>query len=279
MWILWVALAIVLFVLWKKFFKIPKYGESLLITGGIKTGKTQLAVYIVLHEYRKRKFSWWIGKRILSLLPFKKCKKLKDAPMPRVYANVPIWVKGGYIPLTEKLLRREENFIPHSVVYICEASLVADSMTYKDDLLNEQLLLFNKLFSHQLHGGLLVYDTQSISDNHYSVKRVLNSYFNIHHTVKVPFFCIMYVREMVYSADDNTVNSVNEDIEDTLKMVIVPKSVWRHYDRYCYSVLTDNLPRNEKVVKVGKFSRKKADKIVSFKKYKTINNKEEETKK
>ena len=132
------------------------------------------------------------------------------------------------------------------------------------------MLLLNKLIAHETKGGYIFYDTQSIMDNHYAVKRCLSTYFYIHHMRKIPFFCLAWVRELKFSDDNSAVNTFETDIEDTLKLVIIPKKVWKLFDCYCYSALTDHLPVVDKTVKVHKFGDKKARKIISFRKYQSI---------
>ena len=78
---------------------------------------------------------------------------------------------------------------------------------------------------------------------------------------------IMFIREERYSED--TINTYGEDIEETMKIHIVPKSTWRKFDCYCYSALTDDKP-SMKEADQRKASDLKARDIVSFKEYKTI---------
>jgi hypothetical protein len=49
---------------------------------------------------------------------------------------------------------------------------------------------------------------------------------------------------------------------------LVSKRVWKMFDAYCYSVLTDHLPVASDVVEGRDLSDLKARKIVSFRKYK-----------
>lgn len=258
---------ILLFVFDKKFIKHLKLGNLVLVTGGVKTGKSTLAVNLSIKQYKKALFSYKV--RCFFVCVFKIFKPQLVMPeKPLLYSNVPLNVKFGYVPLTEKLLKRENRFAYKSVIYINEASLIADSMFFKDMLANEQLLLFNKLIGHSTKGGYLIYDTQSIQDCHFAIKRCLNNYFNIHHSVKCfPFFVFLKVREMFYSDDGSVINVADNDIEFNNKWVCVPKSTWKKFDCYCYSVLTDNLPVEKNVVVPDSL---KADKIVSFKKFYTI---------
>lgn len=261
-----IAIAILLCFLLTKY-KIPKVGNMILITGGIKTGKTMLSVRLAKKLYNQQLIKYYIRYAFQYLKPKNKRKVLEK---PLLYSNIPLKLK--YVPLTTDLLCRRERFAYGSVCYVCESSLVADSMSYKDDEMNERLLLFNKLFAHETRGSYLVYDTQSICDNHFSIRRCLSTYLHIHHTTKIPFFpfVVMHLREMYYSDDGNISNTQESDVEDNLKITLVPKSTWKLYDRYCYSVLTDNLPCDNKVINNEKNKDLKARKIISFKKFKTI---------
>lgn len=253
------------FLLFK--YKIPRVGNMVLITGGIKTGKSMLSVRLAVKLYRQQLMKWYIH-RFFNVFKRKSKRKLKEKPL--LYSNIPL--KLNYVPLTNELLSRRDRFAFGSICYICESSLVADSMSYKDEELNERLLLFNKLFAHETHGGTVIYDTQSISDNHYACKRCLSTYLHIHHTLKIPLFpwVIMYLREMYYSDDGAVTNTQESDVEDNLKITLVPKSTWKLYDRYCYSVLTDDLQCERNEVNYKKSNDLKARKIISFKKFKTI---------
>lgn len=240
-----------------KQYKTLKVGSIALVTGGVKTGKSTLAIYIAISNYKRKvrqaKFRNF----------FRKIFDLPLEELPLLYSNIPLTVP--YVPITQELLRREERFVYNSVAYIGEVSLVADSQMIKDKELNDSLLAFFKLFGHETKGGLCVMDSQCVSDCHYSLKRVLSEYFYIHHLVKwIPFFMVAYLKECRYSEDGSIVQSEQEDTEVQLKRVIIPKKYWKYFDSYCYSALTDKLPVNKNVV--DKVDSLKATKIVSFKK-------------
>ena len=80
--------------------------------------------------------------------------------MPLIYSNVPLAMP--YVPLTDDLLLRKKRFVYGSVIYVQEASLVADSQLIRDMDVNERLMLFNKLIGHETKGGVIIYDTQCI---------------------------------------------------------------------------------------------------------------------
>lgn len=269
--ILILALIIVALVLLLRVIKIPKVGNMILITGGIKTGKSTLSVHMVNRLYTRQLIKFYIKGFLLRVVKFLKIKKFKNVPLPEkplIYSNIPL--KRDYVPLTNDLLLRKTRFVYGSVVYVCESSLFCDSQSFKNDEVNERMLLLNKLFAHETKGGFLVYDTQSISDNHYAVKRTLSTYLHIHHTIKIPFFCLMWLQELHYSEDGSRINTFDDDAENKLQLIIVPKSVWKQFDCYCYSVLTDKLKVDNNVVKKSKVKSLKAKKIISVKKFKTI---------
>ena len=62
---------------------------------------------------------------------------------------------------------------------------------------------------------------------------------------------------------DNTSNDFSEDVEESLKTVIVPKRTWKLFDCYCYSALTDHLPVEDTLAKPNDL---KARDVVTFKK-------------
>lgn len=243
-------------------FKTAKVGSLALVTGGVKCGKSTLSVAIARSEYRAR----------CRKIKFKNffCK-LFNKPLyklPLLYSNVPLGMP--YVPITEDLLLRKKRFEYGSVIYVQEASLVADSQLIRDMDINERLMLFNKLIGHETKGGVIIYDTQCITDVHYSIKRCVSNYFYIHHLTKwIPFFLIAYVQECRYSDDGTTITVNTDDTETKLKRVILLKSTWKYFDCYCYSVLTDNLPVENTIIYNNKKTKDlKARNILSFRKLK-----------
>lgn len=253
---LFICIAALIFVLFLyfKFIKHLKIGCICLVTGGVKTGKSTLSVATALREYRIALFRWKIKSFFCNLFR----KPIPEKPL--FYSNVPIKV-NNFVPLELAHLLREKRFNYKSVVYLQEASLLCDSQLIKDKDLNNKLMLFFKLFGHETKGGKLIIDTQSICDTHYSLKRSLSNYVYIHHIQKIPFFVICYVRELMHSEDNSTINVVTKDVEEDLKRIIVPKSVWKKFDCYCLSSFTDYLNNNSNTKKVDDL---KVSEMVSF---------------
>lgn len=243
-------------------FKVPKIGSLVMITGGVKTGKSTMSVAIVRSEYKKR----------VRSIKFKNyIRKLFNRPLlelPLIYSNVPLAMP--YVPLTDELLLRKKRFNYGSVIYIQEASLVADSQLIRDMDINDNLLHLFKLIAHETLGGCCVIDSQQIQDIHYSAKRSISNYFYIHHLTKwIPFFLVAYVQECRYTEDGSAITVNTEDVEKTLRRVIIPKSTWKYFDCYCYSVLTDSLEvENNVVYNNTKTQDLKARNILSLRKMK-----------
>lgn len=228
-----------------------------LITGGVKTGKSTLGVNLSEKSIKKNK------RKVKINNFFRKLFKRKQLEEPLLYSNIPLAIP--YVELTEDLLLRKKRFRYKSVIYVNEASLLANSQLIQNMDINERLSLFNKLIGHELKGGTIIYDTQQVADNHYSVRRCLSNYLHIVHKIEIPFFLILKVRECIYSDDASTVNAFNTDAVDSTRMVLVPKSTWKKFDAYCYSYATDDLPVEDTVV-VGDKNDLRVKSMISFNK-------------
>lgn len=254
-------IALILWILGKFYskFKCPKIGGLTLVNGGIKTGKTTFAVYLAYSNYKRAVRSWKIRSYFQKLLG----RKVDEEPL--LYSNIPLNIP--YVKLTDDLIMERQRFRFKSVVFVDEASLLADSQLYKDMKTNELLAMFTKLFGHSTHGGSIVFNTQAIADLHYSIRRNLSEYYYVHHLEKhFPFVLIAKVREERYSEDGAVVNNYNEDVEESLKKVLMPKSIWKKFDAYAFSFLTDNLPVADKVIYTKNKDLKARD-IVTFRKF------------
>lgn len=255
-----IAFAIVAFLFWffvLRKFKVPKLTALTMFTGGVKTGKSAVSLYFAVKTY-KRVHRKWRFRRFMCRL-FR--RELPEEPL--FYSNIPLrYIR--YSPVTYEHFMRKVRFNFGSVVFLDEASLVADSRLISDNRINLQLLLFFKLFGHSTHGGYCIVNSQAISDLHIALKRCTSSYFYIHHLSWAPFFRIPLLREEKYSEDGTAVNVYNDDIEDSMKRVIMRSSIFKKYDSYCYSFFTDSLPQKNDVRLLGRKDSLKASSIVSF---------------
>ena len=234
-----IGLIILLFFLYRKTKKL-KLDSVYFISGGVKTGKSFLSVALAVKNYKKRLFLWYLLKPFAFV--FKKTKRFGnyDSEKPMLYSNIPLrYIR--YNRFTIDILERKVRIPNKSVVLIDEVSLLADSMLFKDKIINDELMLFLKLFGHYTHGGLCIINSQTISDCHYSIKRCMSKYLYISSRKKFPFISTFSVREMIYSDDNNSVNVNNTDLEDSTLTLWFLNKYYKYYDCYCYSIFTDSL--------------------------------------
>lgn len=255
---LYLIIICLLLFLWFKFFKVPKFGNLILVTGGVKSGKTLLSLYLAIKRYKSILFKT----KVVNF--FRKIFKKSLIDLPLFYSSIPVGI--DYVPIDKDILTLKKRVIWNSVMFVDEASLFADSQLKENSSTNNNLLLFNKLCAH-FGLACLVYNTQCIGDVHYSIKRSLSNYFYVHHSRKCLLlpFVILYVQEFRYS-DDGSVVSVSgvKDLEETLKRVIIPKSIFKKYDSRCYRKIIEDLQPSYKVVKMFKNSKLTCDEIISF---------------
>ena len=259
-----IALLIFLFF---KFFAILHDSNLVLVTGGLKCGKTAFSLLRAIKCYKKNYRIYKIKNFLIKIINVFRKNKLPYKEEPILYSNIPLAnVKFSTIDIDLILLKK--RMPPKSVMFIDEASLFADSMQFKNQDINDKMLLFNKLFAHITHGGSIYYNTQCLQDLHFSIKRCVSSYYYINSLVKLPFFLVFNVREMLYCGDSqNVINATDETIEGSCKKVLALKSIFKKYDRYCYSVFTDNKNLYINKALLNKKDSLKTDFIVSLKDY------------
>lgn len=261
--ILYIGIFILFLYLFGKFFKIPKIGTLSLTTGGVKTGKSLLTTWFVWRLFTRARIVYFLKGGLCQLL------KKPSPEKPLIYSNVPISMP--HVVLTTDMIMRKVRFAYGSIINICEASLLADSQLYRDWTTTERVAFFAKLIGHETRGGYLLLDTQCINDISLGFRRNLSNYFYIHRGVKGLFFHRLYVKEYIHSEDNSVINVEDKDIEESMRCVLVPKFVYKIYDRYTFSSLTDNLPVDTRVHYLRKNRRKKpvlkSKTIVSFNKF------------
>lgn len=259
--ILIVLILLFLFIYYQ--FHTFRFGVVNMINGGVKCGKTALVVHKSVSSHKKALFKYYFKKIFFA-------KKKKPTEKPLLYSNIPLKYKY-YVPLTTAHLKREKRFEYGSICLLSEISLVANSMCYKDELLNEQIELFIKLFGHETRGGRLYIDTQALGDNHYSVKRSIDTTCWIERLINIPLLPILIFRcRKLMVCDENTINVNSTNPDDVCKTIIcLKRPVFKTYDRFCYSVFTDNLEKT--ITKPLKAYDLKARKVPTFRKFKSIN--------
>lgn len=230
------AIVLVFFILRKtKRFKLP---NVVIVTGAPKTGKSALCLVLARRRYRSALIKWYLGIPIFKVINHFAIHKKEYPLKPMFYSNIPLAYKHNRI--TQDILKMRVKVPKKSVFFVDEVSLMADSMMFKDENLNMDLLLFFKLIGHTTYGGSIFMNSQCVGDVHYSIKRVLGSYLYIHDTITAwPFIAIANVREMVFSDDSQVGNNVTEDLDLSMRKCFYFKRVYKKYDCFCYSTFTD----------------------------------------
>ena len=243
------VIAIFLYCWYRKNFKHLTTNAIALFTGAPKTVKDGLCCKESHHDYKRRHLLWRIRKFFQKLLH----KPIDEEPLFYTNAQTSFKKLGAKKPhkldkniraITQDLLLRRKRFAYKSVMWITEASLFADNMFYNDQDKNTQLALFCKLFGHETKGGSCYLSTQNTQDLHYAFKRVCcNFFFNQKKKNFFNLFCIVWTREMI--SNDLGANNFTDDLDTTTRKVLVPFWVFRRYNPYQFSVLTDDLEIEE----------------------------------
>lgn len=275
---IWLILVIViLLILYLKLrVKRFKLDHLTLISGSLKTGKSALSLGLAYKEYKRNLRKWKINKFLTEKIMHKSFSVEK----PLFYSNIPVGF--DYVPLTFDIIERKKRLAYKSVCFIDEVSLLADSMSAfkcdnksKDDIatFNDTLLVFIKLYCHETHNGSLYINTQSVCDLHYSFRRCMSRYLYIQSSINwIPFIRIMRVTELFYSEDNSSINSNIGDIEDNTRLMFQFKSIFKKYDRWCYSSFTDNLEKLDNIIQGCLLEDLKAEYVLTNRKLPTIYN-------
>nr|DAW75010.1 MAG TPA: zonular occludens toxin [Inoviridae sp.] len=232
--ILLIVLAILLIVI-LIYSRCPYIGCLTLITGALKSGKTLMGLRCALRKYKSAVLRWK-----LSCLWMRIIHK-PEPEEPLFYTNISV-AGVRFVPVTLDILYRRVRVARKSVMFLSETSLIADSMTVKDALLNEEINVFFKLYGHESHGGKCIIETQNVLDNHYAIKRCLTFYYNIDANFSLPFFKLVRFYKIFYSDDDSVKNVVSLNSSVEYSYMLIPKTMFTRYDSYTYSWLTDDLP-------------------------------------
>lgn len=285
-WIVVLVLVAVVAFLYFRFFKIPKIKNVVFVDGAPGAGKTFYCVNLAIRLYKAEIRRFRLRKAFLFVLSrFSFLKgvfvRFRDAygalEEPMLYSNIPLrCIK--FCPLTIDILLRKVRIPYHSVILFDEISICVDQFDYKDRDVSDALKDFFKLSRHEFRGHIVI-NSQSVNDLHYSIKSVMSEYFYVHHRTKLPFISILSIQELAYSADssaNNIVNAFTDDLESTLKKVVVFNRYYRYFDSYCFSILTDSLSVFDDWYVIDKKDSAKTKNVLTFKKgrYHVITNEE-----
>lgn len=258
------AIGIIAVIIISRKVKNLKLSNLILVTGAVKSGKSTYALYLAYKEYKKAYRQWKLKTAIRKAFG----KKPEEEPL--LYSNIPLAV--NYSPITKDILERRKRINYKSVVFLDEATLIADNMIYQEKDISERIMLFNKLFGHETHGGKLIYDTQATGDLPAVTRRCISQRIYVHSMIKwIPFVLIPSIREERYSEDGSTIQTDQNDIDNQgYKKCIIPKKIWKLFDCYCFSALTDDLEADNKVINGKKLRNLKTKNLVSYNQYKEL---------
>ena len=97
---------LIVFIVWfiiRKNFKMLKVPSVCLITGGVKTGKSMLSVYLSIKDYKRRHRKWWLATHIFQ----------KDLEEPLYYTNCFITFGSS-----KRLLKNKKHRLDKNIRYI-----------------------------------------------------------------------------------------------------------------------------------------------------------------
>ncbi len=249
--ILIVVIAILIFVFMRS--KHFKFDSVVMTNGNVGSGKTSTNVYLAIKAHKKAHGIWYRRTHWYS----KFFPLLRTEEEPLLYSNIPLFKNRKklelypyYVPLTNDLLVRKKRFNYKSIILLDETSLIANSQDYKDKILSQSLTEFTKLIRHELKGcyrnifggyANIYCTTQSKNDNHFAFDRVLNQVLYITKSINIPFFRIVWCRELLLI--DSVVNNFEDDFKESMssRWYLIPKKVFNFYNSYAYSFLTDDL--------------------------------------
>lgn len=103
-----------------------------MLNGGVGSGKSSLSIHLAIRSHKKAHSIWWRRTHIWFIFN----RKMKNEEEPLLYSNIPLYenyrkniLYKYYKPLSQEHLLRLKRFNFKSVIFIDEASLVANSMS------------------------------------------------------------------------------------------------------------------------------------------------------
>ena len=238
------AVAVILYIVIKPY--TVKYDTVVCFTGGLGAGKSFMSVDTALNLLnRNRAKVFWHN-------VFHRKDKW---PYPMLYSNIPVRVgrKEMSLRLTEDHLLLQAHIIPRSVVFLDEVDGFANQQEYKNinlcRLTEKEGGNFDeycRLFRHYTLGGYFVCNTQCTENIVLTIRRRINTCFNLMHFRKwgLPFLPkIIYTvkcRNLTISEEIKTIEQNNT--EDNMRTLIGFMPWRKRYDTYCYSERYNTVP-------------------------------------
>lgn len=162
--------------------------------------------------------------------------------MPQLYSSIPLnfrrflFSKREFsISLTDNHILLNSRIVPRSIVYIDEIGSYCNQYEYKNPNAVGSFDEFVRLFRHYTKGGYLIVNDQCSENIVLTVRRRINTVFNLMHFRK--WFWLVYTvkcRNISVSEEIKTIEEMNtEDNMRTVFGLLIGKK--KQYDTYCYS--------------------------------------------
>lgn len=297
-----IVIAIILLVILYKIFKpyFLKYDTTLLMTGGIGSGKTLTTIKTAVVLIRKQRFykfhcynlikfrfcNFWIKiankirdlknlKRLKNHKPIKKPFKLfPPRKKPILYSNIPIHFKTHIFgfkrewanELNEKHILCLQEIKEYSVVVIDEMPQFINQFNWNQDLVQKNVNEFITFFRHYI-GGYLLTNAQSVDDIVVQIRRKMNQAvfcYDFHRWGLFPPLQFYTIRmcDIVLSDQVSTMTTAQLDENTKLHFGLFPPR--KTYDTRCYSERYKNVLNPHKPKKWQKI---KTNKVLRLQEY------------
>lgn len=246
-----IAIIIILIILLKiiKGYAKISYNQVLGIFGGVKSGKTLLAVKTALKQFKISQKYWQRKKRkivyynvMITLLNKFKKKKLayKEIPLiPQFYSNIPIRVNKKYgmsLKVSKEILLLKEKIPNGSIMLLDEFGTIASQYGYTEEQIRTDISEFVRFYGHYTkQKGLLIVIDQSTDR---ILKEVRVSLGAIYETSEFSRFGFIGKQKIIkYQNTIQTEYAVQKEQIKNKYYLLLKKN----YDPYCYSERVNNL--------------------------------------
>lgn len=230
-----------------------RYDTVVCFTGGLGAGKSFMSVDTAINLLKRNRIK----------VRWHNFFHRKDPwDMPMLYSNIPLRIsrKENSLVLTSDHLLLQSHIVPRSVVFLDEVDGFANQQEYKNpnllrlsDVIGGNFDEFCRLFRHYMLGGYFVCNTQCTENIVLTIRRRLNTCFNLMHFRKwyipltrfilPPILYTVKCRNISISEEIKTVEENNA--EDNFRTVIGLFPWLKRYDTYCYSDRYSPVPYRE----------------------------------
>lgn len=275
-WIILIV-SIILIIILLKIYNI-KYDTIIAFTGGLGSGKSYLSVSYSKKLLRKNrkivKFKNFIIK--IKNKFRKKDKQLPYLEKPMLYSSIPVRIskKEWSIKLDDDYLLLRKKLSYKAVTFIDEVGSFASQFEYNNPNVKNAFDEFVRLYRHYTKGGYLVVNDQCSENIVLTIRRRINTVFNLMDFKKHLFlFYTVKIRNVCISEEIKTIEDQN--VEDGMKVKFGIIGFGRSYDTYCYSDRYNTVPESTYTT-YKKFKKNSLLKVPRVKKEALTNNNEEE---